>query len=355
MSYQAASVPVDVGNSGSRPAMPSYMPAQPTSHHDATAGMTGHQFHHTSQSDNNLVAQFGSMSLPAATPIIPGQHAGYMTTTDSSGVFGGYGAVQPAFNMGQAPENFYNTIMPGTSFLQGPISTGYAPYAFPYTPGRGVSFAERPLRDVPGLDDRRGSYSTTATESTPGTPFFGSLSDHHSAPRVISTDRSSYTTPSPQQIAVSGMIGHTSSKATRIYDAELQTLVKQDPAIPAAVPAVFTTPDQRKTLEQCLENRIAGNKNVYIRGLHPTTDDVLLSRYASRFGEVEQSKAIIDTATGACKGYVQPSPHSGFRLTLSRFGFAKFKHVRDSEKCIQGFYLLGYEVGFARVCFLVHG
>lgn len=32
-----------------------------------------------------------------------------------------------------------------------------------------------------------------------------------------------------------------------------------------------------------------------------------------------------------------------------RFGFAKFKDVRDSEKCIQGFYLLGYEVGFARV------
>lgn len=33
------------------------------------------------------------------------------------------------------------------------------------------------------------------------------------------------------------------------------------------------------------------------------------------------------------------------------FGFAKFKDVRDSEKCIQGFYLLGYEVGFARESF----
>jgi len=32
-----------------------------------------------------------------------------------------------------------------------------------------------------------------------------------------------------------------------------------------------------------------------------------------------------------------------------RFGFAKFKDVRDSEKCIRGFYRLGYEVGFARV------
>lgn len=36
---------------------------------------------------------------------------------------------------------------------------------------------------------------------------------------------------------------------------------------------------------------------------------------------------------------------------MYRFGFAKFKHVRDSEKCIQAFYLLGYEVGFARESF----
>jgi RNA recognition motif-containing protein len=79
-------------------------------------------------------------------------------------------------------------------------------------------------------------------------------------------------------------------------------MLLQDPAIPKAVPAVFTPANQIKTLEQSLENRIPGNRNVYIRGLHPTTDDELLLRYASRFGEVETSKAIIDTATGACKG-----------------------------------------------------
>jgi hypothetical protein len=43
---------------------------------------------------------------------------------------------------------------------------------------------------------------------------------------------------------------------------------------------------------------------VYIRGLHPTTDDELLLRYTQRFGDVETSKAIIDTGSGACKGYV---------------------------------------------------
>lgn len=35
------------------------------------------------------------------------------------------------------------------------------------------------------------------------------------------------------------------------------------------------------------------------------------------------------------------------------FGFAKYFDVRDSEKCIRGFYTQGYEVGFARVCILL--
>jgi RNA recognition motif-containing protein len=87
----------------------------------------------------------------------------------------------------------------------------------------------------------------------------------------------------------------------------LDDLLKQDPAIPKAVPAVFTPPGQMKSLESSLENRIPGNRNVYIRGLHPTTDDELLFHFASRFGGVETSKAIIDTGTGACKGLEPPT------------------------------------------------
>ncbi|KOS17841.1 Sporulation-specific protein 5 [Escovopsis weberi] len=120
-----------------------------------------------------------------------------------------------------------------------------------------------------------------------------------------------------------------------VSDRTLDEHLKKDPAVPKAVPAVFTPPGQMKTLDQSLENRIPGNRNVYIRGLHPTTDDDLLFQFASRFGPVETSKAIIDTATGACKG----------------FGFAKFFDVRDSEMCIRGFHRLGYEVGFARESF----
>lgn len=288
---------------------PGYMTAQ-TAPHDLAAA------HYAAVHQDNLgglVSQFNTMGLtnnnvPQAGAPVAMAPGGYMTS-EASVVYPGYGGHMQApfnMNMAQVPEAVYGTAIPGGHYVhQGGVPGGYAPYMMPYTPGRPASYGDRldrGLRDVPALDNRRSSYSTTATESTPGTPFFGGMSDRHNGPRVISADRSSYTTPSPQQLAVSGMIGPGMTKCKRIAEAELRALVEQDPAIPAAVPAVFTTPEQRKTLEQCLDNRIEGNKNVYIRGLHPTTDDELLLKYASRFGEVEQSKAIIDTATGACKG-----------------------------------------------------
>jgi RNA recognition motif-containing protein len=87
-----------------------------------------------------------------------------------------------------------------------------------------------------------------------------------------------------------------------ISESALEELLVKEPPIPKAVPAVFTPTGQMKSVEQSLENRIPGNRNVYIRGLHPTTDDELLYLFAARFGPVETSKAIIDTGTGACKG-----------------------------------------------------
>lgn len=314
MSYHNhAAMASDANNQGPRSGVgPAYMAAQGA--HDV-AGPRGIHYpaaHHDGLS--GLVSSFGALGLannnvpqgaaPVAIP--PG---GYMPA-DTSVVYPGYGGhMQAPYNMGmaQVSESVYGPgISAGHYMHQGGVAGAYgAAYMVPYTPGRAASFAdrmERGLRDLPGLDNRRGSYSTTATESTPGTPFFGGMGDRQSAPRVMSADRSSYTTPSPQQLAVSGTLGPVSSKGKRVAEAELRALAEQDPAIPSAVPAVFTTPEQRKTLDQCLENRIDGNRNVYIRGLHPTTDDELLLKYASRFGEVEQSKAIIDTTTGACKG-----------------------------------------------------
>lgn len=277
--------------------------------HDVARGM-----HYQAHQDalGGLVSSFGALSMAnsnvpqgAAPAIMPANS--YMAPPDVPVAYTGYGAhTQGPHNMVMAQEPYYGGI-PGNAYMQqGGVPAAYGHYMFPYTPGRAASYGgdrfERSQRDVPGLDNRRASYSTTATESTPGTPFFGAMGDAHQAPRIMSADRSSYTTPSPQQLAGSGIIGQVTPKGKRVADAELRSLTEEEPPIPAAVPAVFTTPEQRKSLDQCLENRIEGNKNVYIRGLHPTTDDELLFKYCFRFGEVEQSKAIIDTATSACKG-----------------------------------------------------
>jgi hypothetical protein len=57
-----------------------------------------------------------------------------------------------------------------------------------------------------------------------------------------------------------------------------------------------------RTLEQSLYNPTKDNRNAYIHGLHPDTNDKTLTAYAALFGRVESFKAMIDTATGACKG-----------------------------------------------------
>ncbi|EEP75467.1 conserved hypothetical protein [Uncinocarpus reesii 1704] len=81
---------------------------------------------------------------------------------------------------------------------------------------------------------------------------------------------------------------------------DLDALVKQEPPIPQAVPAMWTNPSEL-TLAKCLENR-EGITNVYIRGFLPETTDEMLYAYASRFGKIDRCKAIVDLDTGLCKG-----------------------------------------------------
>ncbi|TPX07342.1 uncharacterized protein E0L32_010764 [Thyridium curvatum] len=276
-----------------------------------------------------MINQFHSMALPAdglipAGPAMAG-HSGFVNGANPNIVFASpYSGTVPVLHDPGFAAAAYTMPYPVGAF-----GGAYSQNPLPYTPGRAVGYSsDRLSRDVPDLENRRASYSTSGTESSPATPFGMNSSDRITATRIASNDRSLYTTPSPRQ-GITDFVAQ-GPKAV-IADPELERLLMQDPPIPKAVPAVWT--EHLKSLDQCLENRITGNRNVYIRGLHPTTDDDLLSKYAERFGEVEQSKAIIDTATGACKG----------------FGFAKFKDVKNSEKCIRGFYRLGYEVGFARV------
>jgi hypothetical protein len=93
---------------------------------------------------------------------------------------------------------------------------------------------------------------------------------------------------------------------------DLESLTQQDPPIPRAVPAMWTNSSDL-TLAKCLENR-EGITNVYIRGFLPETTDDILHGYASRFGQIERCKAIVDLETGLCKGLVSPVNFS-FSLT----------------------------------------
>lgn len=310
-SYHAGPMPADMGNNNRK--YSGYMngtthaaPAQT----DAPVQHANHQVGHHPDSLGAVMSQFSSLSIPGGhIPAGSGLtqmsiHHPYIAAPEGAIAYTGYGVPVHLGNASQMPDGYPAAAFAPQYSVSG-VTGAYASYPMPYpmmpfTPGRSVSYGDH-NNEVPGLDYRRGSYSTT--ESTPATPFFGSASDRGSAAR-IAVMRSAYNTPSPDHAQVIGGFDRTPvTKAPTISDVDLDALLKQNPAVPRAVPAVFTPPQHMKTLEQCLENRIVGNRNVYIRGLHPTTDDELLLRYAQRFGEVEQSKAIIDTATGACKGY----------------------------------------------------
>lgn len=91
---------------------------------------------------------------------------------------------------------------------------------------------------------------------------------------------------------------------------DLEAITQQEPAIPRAVPAMWTNPSEL-TLAKCLENR-EGITNVYIRGFLPETSDEMLHSYAARFGKIERCKAIVDLDTSLCKGYtpIHPTKYS---------------------------------------------
>ncbi|KAI0546079.1 hypothetical protein F4679DRAFT_558903 [Xylaria curta] len=294
-----------------------YLAAQVPNAHEATANLTGIAGHNSVDAGMSaIVNQLGGLGINGATigpngAAPPVMNSGYVTTADGQLLYPTSYAPAgiPAYGYGQAPDAANAGFT--TPYLQGGFPA-YLPYSYvPYTPGRAGIVSERSeavTKEVPGLENRRSSYSTN--ESTPATPFFGgSMASRDHASRVAVFDRSSYTTPSPQQYL--GGAPNVAQHPKGLYsyplvvDRDLDALLRRDPPIPTAVPAVFTPRKSMKTLEQSLVNNIPGNRNVYIRGLHPTTDDDLLLRYTERFGKVETSKAIIDTTTGACKGYAK--------------------------------------------------
>jgi hypothetical protein len=209
----------------------------------------------------------------------------------------------------QLPDGSYDSFPATLQYLPQGAYPGYVPGypMLPYTPGRSSLYSDRSdilHKGVPGLENRRGSYSTD--ESSPGTPYYGSMSLRDHGTYIAAVDRSPiYSTPSPQlAIPHLGQVSKPLPYKNVGHNVDIDALLQQHPAIPRAVPAVFTPRENMRTLEQSLSNPIFGNRNVYIRGLHPNTDDATLAAYTARFGQVETSKAIIDTSTGACKGYL---------------------------------------------------
>ncbi|RFU32869.1 hypothetical protein B7463_g3442, partial [Scytalidium lignicola] len=305
------------------------------------------------QSVGGLLNQFaglnfptGSMAPTATIPVSSGQVPlgpnQYFYTSSGQLVYTGPSLYTGSFSPTSLGESTYRGYATSLPFVQQPSYPGYVPGypVLPYTPQRTGYFTEgvdRHHKEVPGLENRRSSSSTN--ESTPGTPYYASIAQRDQVTKIVAIDQSPFgSTPSPNDLAIYPMVHQTVKPLpyTMIRpNVDIDTLLQQHPPIPRAVPAVFTPRESIRTLDQSLSNPIPGNRNVYIRGLHPDTDDEKLAAYAARFGKVETSKAIIDTATGACKG----------------FGFAKYYDINDSKLCIHGFYKLGYEVGFARESF----
>lgn len=274
----------------------------------------------SAQAENNpmgaIMNQFAGLALPganmAAAQFPLGTQVQYYITPDGQFLMAPTGVYSSqAMGGAQLPEAPYNPYAATLPYLAQAAYPGYLPGypMFPYTAARAGQYSgdhSDHHREVPGLDNRRGSYSTN--ESAPSTPFYGSISQREQATHIAAVDRSPFgSTPSPQQLPVQHAC-HPTVKGlpykTVPINIDLDALLIQHPAIPRAVPAVFTPRESMRTLDQSLSNPIAGNRNVYIRGLHPDTDDEIIAAYAARFGRVETSKAIIDTSTGACKGYV---------------------------------------------------
>lgn len=108
---------------------------------------------------------------------------------------------------------------------------------------------------------------------------------------------------------------------------DLEALTQQEPAIPRAVPAMWTNPSEL-TLAKCLENR-EGITNVYIRGFLPETTDEMLHAYAARFGKIERCKAIVDLDTSLCKGYLHHEfSFRSFILILLQIRFCAVLQLR---------------------------
>lgn len=187
------------------------------------------------------------------------------------------------------PTGMFPNFVGGSNLVPGGLSNYYPPYGVP--------------GQLPDLDpNRRGSWSSNE-EGGPVTPVVGGTGQQDYYPNYP------YTNPAATNIAqqyIAGPIQPMKCSDNKSYEmVNLDELTQRDPQIPRAVPALWTNQDEM-SLAKCLQNP-EGITNIYIRGFMPDTTDEDLEHWASRFGEIESCKAIIEQDTGKCKGYVMIS------------------------------------------------
>ncbi|CAG7950642.1 unnamed protein product [Penicillium olsonii] len=218
------------------------------------------------------------------------------------------------------------------------LSTGIYPTVGPMMAGAYSSWPYMVGYDMQdGKPAKPGSWNMSDGQNGPQTENAGQFQYYHPSAYLPSLDSGSMSSvgsfpyggmsPPFGSLSLPLQMMKTSS-GYAIQD--LEALTQQDPAIPRAVPAMWTNPSEL-TLAKCLENR-EGITNIYIRGFLPETTDEMLHAYAARFGKIERCKAIVDLDTSLCKG----------------FGFVQYYSFESCENCIRGFFYLGYQASFAQ-------
>lgn len=214
----------------------------------------------------------------------------------------------PLFNGLPQVTSFVPGSVPAQTEQVGPypyLSTGVYPNLNTMVPGTYSSWpylVNYDLQDV--SNSKQNAWNSPDGQKCSQTENAGSF-QYYSTPYISSLDGTS--TPGYIYGNVLSQLGSLSlpyqmMKTTNGYVVQdLEALTQQEPAIPRAVPAMWTNPSEL-TLSKCLENR-EGITNVYIRGFLPETTDEMLHAYAARFGKIERCKAIVDLDSSLCKGY----------------------------------------------------
>ena len=225
----------------------------------------------------------------------------YQLAPDGSVVFSGMPTAQG--NYQQYAGNYSMPALQAPYLQQAPYTSmsPSGPRNLPNTP-RGQSWmSPQPIpQEVPELSAPRRTSWSSNDGSSPQTPLFPGTINRGYQPSYYSPN--TWSTPSPKQtVAAYSGIQLLKDRNNQYYHADFSTLIKVDPEIPAAIPALWSPEGGRGTLDKILNNT-ESTTNVYIRGFPPTTTDELINKYGTRFGDVDTSKAMIDLATGQCKG-----------------------------------------------------